>query len=151
MVLLLCALITGCHRQKPVGPPKNVVRVMAAESLDSAKVQARSEYIAMLKGDVETDLSFKVGGIVELLGRTGETQDWQEGAHVSKGETLARLKQEDFASSLKSALAKAEMDRQQHTRELKLRETGAVSQQELKPPPPHGRHPRRRWRWPSRR
>ncbi len=131
LLLLLCALLTGCHRPKPAEPQKNVVRVVAAEPLDSAKVQARSEYIAILKGDVETDLSFKVGGILEFIGRTGESLDWQEGARVAKGEVLAQLKQADFVSSLKSALAKAEMDRQQHARELKLRETGAVSQQEL--------------------
>jgi len=50
---------------------------------------------------------------------------------IQKGEVLARLKQEDFVSSLKSAVAKAEMDQQQHLREIKLRESGAVSQQEL--------------------
>ena len=129
--IALLALATGCHKQKPAEPQKNVVRVVAAESLDSAKTQARSEYIAMLKGDVETDLSFKVGGILEVIGRAGESQDWQEGVRVRKGEVLGRLKQGDFVSSVKSALAKAEMDRQQEAREIKLRETGAVSQQEL--------------------
>jgi RND family efflux transporter MFP subunit len=124
-------LLTGCRHEKSSEPQKSVVRVVAAESLDSAKVQARSEYIAMLKGDVETDLSFKVGGILELIGRNGENLDWQEGARITKGEVLGRLKQEDFASSVKSALARAEADRQQHAREIKLRETGAVSQQEL--------------------
>src|SRR5437867_2307836 len=130
-LITLCALITGCHRQKPAAAPKNVVRVVATESLASGKTQVRSEYIAMLKGDVETDLSFKVGGILELMGRTGEAQDWQEGARLAKGEILARLKQEDFVSSVKSARAKAEMDQQNYDREVKLRETGAVSQQEL--------------------
>jgi RND family efflux transporter MFP subunit len=128
---VLGMMLTGCSHKIPTEPRKNVVRVVAAESLDSAKVQARSEYIAMLKGDVETELSFKVGGILELIGRPGETLDWQEGARIAKGEVLARLKQEDFVSSVKSAFAKAEMDRQQHSREIKLRETGAVSQQEL--------------------
>jgi len=131
IVVLLSTLITGCQHKKTAEPQKNVVRVVAAESLASCKMQPRSEYIAMLKGDVETDLSFKVGGILELMGRTGEIQDWQEGARVAKGEILARLKQEDFISSVKSARARAEMDQQQFEREVKLRETGAVSQQEL--------------------
>jgi RND family efflux transporter MFP subunit len=130
-LLTLSVLLTGCHHPKTAEPQKSVVRVVIAESLDSTKVQARSEYIAMLKGDVETELSFKVGGILESLGRAGEAQDWQEGARVAKGEVLARLKQEDFVSSVKSAFARAEMDRRQHARALKLRETGAVSQQEL--------------------
>src|SRR5689334_4297772 len=131
LTALACLLLAGCEKPKSHVPPKNVVRVITAESLDSAKVQARSEYIAMLKGDVETDLSFKVGGILEVIGRNGGTQDWQEGARISKGEVLGRLNQEDFHSSVKSAFAKAEMDRQQHLREIKLRESGAVSQQEL--------------------
>jgi RND family efflux transporter MFP subunit len=132
LLALFGVLVAGCHRHKPAAEPhKNVVRVVSAESLDAAKVTARSEYIAMLKGDVETELSFKVGGILEVIGRTGETLDWQEGARIAKGEILARLKREDFVSSVKSAFAKAEMDRQQHAREIKLRETGAVSQQEL--------------------
>src|SRR6185295_12940936 len=80
---------------------------------------------------VETELSFKVGGILELMGRAGESQDWLEGATVVKGEILARLKPEDFVSSVKSAQAKAEQDRQQYEREVKLRASGAVSQQEL--------------------
>lgn len=125
-------LLSACHCHKPVaGLRENVVRTVAAQSLDSIKVSASSEYIAMLKGDVETELGFKVGGILELVGREGEAQDWQEGTRIAKGEILARLKQEDFLSSVKSAAAKAEMDRQQHAREIKLRETGAVSQQEL--------------------
>lgn len=130
-LITFSAFLAGCHRQKPAEPAKNVVQVVAAEALDSARVQARSEYIAMLRGDVETDLSFKVGGILELIGPNGESQDWQEGAAITKGQVLARLKQEDFASSVKSAFARAEMDRQQHAREIKLRQTGAVSQQEL--------------------
>ncbi len=130
-LFIFSILLTGCHRPKNSPPQKNIVRVVTAESLDSSKLQARSEYIAMLKGDVETDLSFKVGGVLELIGRSGDTQDWQEGTPIKKGEILARLKQEDFVSSVKSAVARADMDRQQHLREIKLRETGAVSQQEL--------------------
>lgn len=132
IILLFAAFGSGCHRQQtPTEPQKSVVRVVTASSLDSAKVTARSEYIAMLKGDVETELSFKVGGILGMIGRISEAQDWQEGTRIAKGEVLARLKQEDFLSSLKSATAKAEMDRQQHAREIKLRDSGAVSQQEL--------------------
>ncbi len=127
---LVSAMLTGCQQYPPTQPQKNIVRVVAAESLASSPIQSRSEYIAMLKGDVETDLSFKVGGVLELVGRESDSQDWGEGVAVKKGELLARLKQEDFVSSLKSSTAKAEMDRQQHERETKLRQIGAVSQQE---------------------
>jgi hypothetical protein len=92
-------LLTGSHRQKPATRQKNVVRVVTAASLDSAKVQALSEYTGMLKGDLKTDLSFKVGGILELIGRGGESLDWQGGASVATGEMLARLTQDDFVGS----------------------------------------------------
>src|SRR5262245_14886942 len=93
-LLALSALLTGCHPKKTAELPKNIVKVAIAESLESAKVQSKSEYIAMLRGDVETELSFKVGGILELIGRDGEAQDWQEGTRIAKGEILGRLKQE---------------------------------------------------------
>lgn len=128
---LLIAVTTACRQEQAKAPQKSVVCVAMAESLDATKGQARSEYIAILRGDVETELSFKVPGVLEILGRTNDTRDWQEGVRVTKGEVLARLKQEDFISSLKSARAKAELDRQQFERNVKLRDSGAVSQQEL--------------------
>jgi len=130
-LLLPLFLLIGCQEEVPIVPGKTVVRVAPAVPLEAAKLQAKSEYIAMLRGDVETDLSFKVGGTLEVIGREGENQDWQEGVPVKKGEILARLKQEDFQSKIKSARAQAEVDAQQYERDLKLRESGAISQQKL--------------------
>lgn len=131
LAISLLILLPACKQEKPIVTPKNVVRAVEAQAVDSGRGQAKSEYIAMLRGHVETDLSFKVGGVLELLGPPGELLDWQEGSQVSKGEILARLKQADFISSIKSARARAEQDRSQHERAIKLRAAGAVSQQEL--------------------
>lgn len=122
--------LVGCHREKAAEQTSNVVRVVSADPFESAAHSVRSDYIAMLKGDVETTLSFKVGGVIELIGPQTQ-QDWQEGTPVRKGQVLARLKQEDFVSQVNSARARAEQDALSHAREVKLRATGAVSQQEL--------------------
>lgn len=127
---LLGLVLVGCHREPAAEPPRNVVRVAPATPFEASQQSVRSDYIAMLKGDVETTLSFKVGGVVELLGRPGD-QDWQEGTAIRKGDVLARLKQEDFVSQVKSARARADQDALNYARELKLRASGAVSQQEL--------------------
>jgi len=130
--LFVCgALLVGCDGKKPAAPQKPVVRVTTAESPDATKTRAHSEYLGMLRGDVETVLSFKAGGTLECIGRADEPQDWQEGTRVAKGEMLARLQEEDFVSSVKSTRAKCEADAQQYTRAAKLRATGAMSQREL--------------------
>jgi hypothetical protein len=44
-------------------------------------------------------LSFKVGGIIELIG-PAEGTDWDEGTPVRAGAVLAELKQADFVASM---------------------------------------------------
>ncbi|MEO5368154.1 MAG: efflux RND transporter periplasmic adaptor subunit [Magnetococcus sp. WYHC-3] len=127
-----CAmLLAGCGR-KPVSEPQRiVVRYVEAAAVTAANTQSRSEYLAMVRGDVETDLGFKRGGVLEFIGRAGEKQDWQEGVGFSSNEVLAQLKQEDFISSLKSARANAELAAKEFERISTLRKDGAVSQQAL--------------------
>ena len=130
--LLVCgALLIGCDGKKPAAPQKLVVRVSPAQSPDAAKTRARSEYLGILRADVETLLSFKAGGTLACIGRAAEPQDWQEGTRVATGEVLARLQEEDFVSSVKATRAKCEADAQQYTRIEKLHAIGAISQREL--------------------
>ena len=109
------------------------MRVSVAKSIpwDESPSSGQSEYLAILRGDVETELSFKVGGVLQLIGRDGQAGDWREGSSIGRGELLARLDQEDFKNSVKSARARAVADRQQYLREQQLRDSGAVSQQEF--------------------
>jgi hypothetical protein len=53
----------------------------------------------MVRAEKETDLSFKVGGIIELIG-PAEGTDWDEGTPVRAGAVLAELKQADFVASM---------------------------------------------------
>lgn len=121
----------GCRPTHAPPVQKLVVRYVEAEAMRGANVQSRSEYIALVRGDVETELGFKVSGVLELIGRDGERQDWQEGVGFAGGELLARLRQEDFVSAAKSARAKAELAGKDYERAVTLRKDGAVSQQEL--------------------
>ncbi len=89
-----------------------------------------SGYIAVIKGDQETDLSFKLGGIVELIG-PAKGQDWDQGLPIAKGRLLARLAQGDALNQLKAAQAKADLDRAEYERVKSLYENKAVSVQDL--------------------
>jgi len=83
-----------------------------------------------VKFDHETDLSFKVGGILVGIGPATGT-DWDEGTPVKAGMVLAELKQADFTNALNSARAHAELAGKTLDRFRKLRGTDAISQQEL--------------------
>jgi membrane fusion protein (multidrug efflux system) len=129
--LMLAALLNSCGQRAQPQPQVTVARFVLAEPAGAAELQSRSEYIGLVRGDVETELSFKVGGVLEVIGRAGENQDWQEGARITNGEVLAQLKQEDFQSVVKSATAKFELATKEYERTDSLRKDGAVSQQEV--------------------
>src|SRR5262249_34174358 len=80
--------------------------------------------------DHETDLSFKVGGILVSIGPEPGS-DWDEGTPVKAGTVIAELKQADFTNALNSAAAKADLTDKTLERFRKLRATDAISQQEL--------------------
>ncbi len=133
LLLLIVALamtaLVGCKPKVAVEPERLVVRVARAKSLAEMQQGKGSAYVATVKGRNETTLSFKVGGIVDLIGpKPGE--DWQEGAAVNAGQLLAQLKQSDFTNALNSARAKEELDRTLSERAERLLKEGAVSQQE---------------------
>lgn len=133
VIHILCvaglALCSGCGRSSTTQPHPLVVRCEPAHP-HTPRSQAQSRYIGRVKGDNETDLSFRVGGILELIGSTPD-QDWQEGAEVKKGQRLAMLKQDDFLSEVKSATAKRELNLRAFERAEKLLETKAISPQEF--------------------
>lgn len=127
----LAILLSGCKPKAPAAPQKLVVRYVEAVAADASPVQSRSEYIGVIRGDVETDLSFKVGGVIESIGRSGQSTNWQEGVRISAGEVLAQLKQEDFLSAAKSARAQAALATKEFERYSQLRKDNVLSQQEL--------------------
>jgi RND family efflux transporter MFP subunit len=125
--LLLAALAAGCAKSGPPAPPLPV-RLAPAVALDAARLGTGSSFIGNVKPDRETDLSFKVPGIVELIGPENGA-DWEQGAAVRQGEVLARLKQADFINAVNQARARAELDAKQFERARTLLAQGATTQQ----------------------
>src|SRR6266478_1177752 len=130
VVLLLLLVVTGCSKHVDQAVEKMAVQTETAKSLDSLRSGDSAAYIAMIRAENETDLGFKVGGIVDIIGPEPGS-DWNEGTLVKAGTMLARLKQPDFVNALNSAKAQAELTTKQLERFRKLRESDAISQDEL--------------------
>lgn len=126
----LAIVLCGCGKQLAKAPEKSLVRTAVVESLDNIRSDGEASYLAIVKFDHETDLNFKVGGIVVAIG-PGANTDWDEGTPVKAGTVLAELKQSDFKNALDSARAKADLAGKTLERFRKLRAEDAISQQEL--------------------
>jgi len=129
-VLLLLLFVAGCGKRLNQEAEKMAVQTDAAKSLESLRSWDNAAYIAMVRAENETDLGFKVGGIVDIIG-PAPGSDWNEGSVVKRGTILASLKQSDFVNALNSAKAQAELTTKQLERFRKLRESDAISQDEL--------------------
>jgi multidrug efflux system membrane fusion protein len=129
-LLGLGLVLGGCAKPAAKPPEKSLVRTALVEPMDNARSDGEASYLALVKFDHETDLSFKVGGILVSIGPTPGT-DWDEATPVKAGAVLAELKQADFINALHSARAKAELAGKTLERFRKLRATDAISQQEL--------------------
>lgn len=124
----LLALPAGCRRAPaPVPPP--VVRVEEARPLREADRESVQTYIGAIRGENETDLSFKVGGILELIG-PAPGRNWGEGDRIEKGQVLARLVQVDFLAERDSAAARRDLAVSRLARAEQLLREEAISPQE---------------------
>jgi multidrug efflux pump subunit AcrA (membrane-fusion protein) len=128
----VCLLLfsTGCKKPVAAAPEKALVRAASVESMDNLRSEGEATYLAMVRADNETDLSFKVGGIVDCIG-PAEGKDWDEGTPVKAGTILCELKQADFTNALNSARAHADLAAKVLERFQKLRSTDVISQQEF--------------------
>src|SRR6266496_477798 len=115
VVLLLLLVVTGCGKHVDQAVEKMAVQTDTAKPLDSLRSGDGAAYIAMVRAENETDLGFKVGGIVDFIGPEPGS-DWNEGTPVKAGTVLARLKQPDFVNALNSAKAHAELTTKQFER-----------------------------------
>jgi multidrug efflux system membrane fusion protein len=129
-LVCLTLMLAGCAKQSAKAPEKSLVRTATVESLDNVRSDGEASYLASVKFDHETDLNFKVGGIVVAIGPAANT-DWDEGTPVKAETVLAELKQSDFKNALDTARAKAELAGKTLERFRKLRVEDAISQQEL--------------------
>ena len=131
LTFLCAALVLGGCGKPPARPPeKALVRTAVAKAGDNVGAGGEASYLALVKFDQETDLSFKVGGILVSIGPAPGT-NWNEGTPVKASKVLAELKQADFTNALTSARARRELAVKTLERFRTLRRTDAVSQQEL--------------------
>jgi len=131
LTFLSAALVFGgCGKPAARPPEKALVRTAMVQPMDGLGSDGQASYLALVKFDHETDLSFKVGGILVSVGPTAGT-DWDEGTPVKAGMVLAELKQADFTNALNSARAHADLANKTLERFRRLRATDAISQQEL--------------------
>ena len=130
---LLGALFALCGCQKPAvreGPEKTLVGTQLVGVLGSTDLSGSApEYIGSVRAKDETDFSFKIGGILEMIGPDGH-RDWEEGSSAKAGTLLARLQQADYKNALASAKAAAELAASTNERLRKLGEGNVVSKQE---------------------
>jgi multidrug efflux system membrane fusion protein len=125
-------VLTGCSKpQASNGAEKTIVGAQPAEALGGANLaDSAPEYIGTVRASDETDFSFKVGGILEMIGPQPH-RDWEEGSRVNAGSVLARLQQGDFKNALAGAKAAAELAAANNERLRKLLADNVVSKQEM--------------------
>src|SRR5215213_2125229 len=92
LALLPFLATAGC--QKSATEHKPEIMVVSTQRVEaegnSTLSNSAPESIATVRAHEETDFSFKVGGMVELIGPEPR-RDWDEGSTVEKGTVLARL------------------------------------------------------------
>lgn len=131
LLVALLLVLPGCNKAaEKQAADKTVVGTHRVEALGSTDLSGSApEYLGAVRANEETDLSFKVGGIVELIGQDPH-RGWEEGTAVTGGTLLARLQQADFRNGLASAKAAAELAASNNERLRKLMAGDVVSKQE---------------------
>lgn len=136
-LLLSCSvvagLLVGCGQKKAERRLEDVpvVSCLVVSPAGGASQPAPGAgYMAVIKGGNEVDLSFKIGGIIDLVGPQ-KGKDWEPGTVVEKGALLAKLHQNELQQQLQAAQARADLDRSEFERVKSLYESSSVSLQEL--------------------
>ena len=68
-VRLLTLVFAGCKQAAPAGLEKTLVRTTEVESMENVRPDGEASYLAIIRAEKETDLSFKVAGILETQHR----------------------------------------------------------------------------------
>lgn len=119
---ILLVAVTGCSRNEPATKPPIVETVSIGSVQSAAK---GSQLTGTIHATIETDLGFRVPGIVvsRLVDR---------GAHVSRGQVIARIDAADFRSSAASAAATAAAAERDAQAAAATAETAAIEERRLR-------------------
>lgn len=129
LAALLPLLVAGCRKDSAAPAPFNV-RTVTAAPLGALPRETGPAFLGLVRGDTETNLSFKVTGqLVRIGAREGE--DWNEGVAVAAGAELAQLDTANFVSAVAAARARAELARASFTRNSELYTAANLSKNEF--------------------
>jgi RND family efflux transporter MFP subunit len=130
LVVLILAATPGCRPRPQAEAPRPIVRYEEVRRLDDTPERTLQTYIGMIRGESETDLSFKVGGTVDLIG-PARGRNWGEGDAFAKDQVLAQLNQVDYLAERDSTKARADLAQSRLTRAEQLQREAAISPQEF--------------------
>jgi RND family efflux transporter MFP subunit len=105
-VVVLGVMLSGCAKETSKPKAAKPVKVKAVETHSSANTV---RYSASIKPAAQVDVAFKVSGYIDNIARekdaSGQWRYIQAGDIVSKGATLARVRQNDYAARVNEAKA----------------------------------------------
>ena len=126
ILLFLPLLLTACHddpsqiKEKLIGgPAEERVIAVGVQRIDTVDGLVRNSYPGALEENHSVDISFKYGGTLERL-------YVEEGSHVRKGQTLARVSSPSMESSLHAAQATLEQAQDAYDRLKKVHDNGSL-------------------------
>lgn len=102
--IILLGLLAGCAKEAPKPKTAKPVKVKAVETHSSVN---HVRYSASIRPAAQVEVAFKVSGYVDDIARekdpAGQWRYIQAGDVVNKGETLARVRQSDYAARVNEA------------------------------------------------
>lgn len=131
LAAVAASLSAGCRPEKSAAPAPFNVRTTAAQPLAAATPESGPAFLGLIRGDTETNLSFKVGGQLVRIGPVEGNTDWNEGSAVAAGTDLAQLDTANFASAVSAARARAELARASFARNSELYAAANLSKNEF--------------------
>jgi RND family efflux transporter MFP subunit len=84
--------------------PTYNVRYIVAEPQTNDQTSGPA-FLGLIRGDAETQLSFKVNGQISRIGPESASEDWKQGTQVRAGEVLAQLDTANFVNAVAAARA----------------------------------------------
>jgi membrane fusion protein, multidrug efflux system len=109
---------------------KAVIRYVLAKPPGAAGQAPGAVYIAEVRGDNELNLSFQVGGLIDVIG-PAKSKNWEPGTAVLAGTELGRLKPDDYINRINAARARADLARKDYERMQNLFKTQTIPEQKL--------------------